>query len=61
MIMENELMELVLNGKNYELDAYLENTSTADIRKDVMDILTRGDSKEIIKSVIKNRQGIIGE
>lgn len=59
--MENELLELVLNGKDYELDAYLENTSTSEIKNDVLNIMTMGGGKELIKNVIKNLQSIIGE
>lgn len=59
--MENELLKLVLNGKDYELDAYLENTSTSEIRNDVLNIMTMGGGKELIKNVIKNLQSIIGE
>ena len=59
--MENELLKLVLNGKDYELDAYLENTSTSEIRNDVLNIMTMSGGKELIKNVIKNLQSIIGE
>ena len=59
--MENELLKLVLNGKDYELDAYLENTSTSEIRNDVLNIMTMCGGKELIKNVIKNLQSIIGE
>lgn len=59
--MENELLKLVLNGKDYELDDYLENTSTSEIRNDVLNIMTMGGGKELIKNVIKNLQSIIGE
>lgn len=59
--MENELLKLVLNGKDYELDAYLENTSTSEIKNDVLNIMTMGGGKELIKNVIKNLQSIIGE
>ena len=51
--MENELLKLVLNGKDYELDAYLENTSTSEIRNDVLNIMTMGGGKRTYKECYK--------
>ena len=61
MIMENKLINLVLNGKDQEIDTYMEYTNTEVFRKDVLDIMTRGEGKELLKKVIKSLQSIIGE